>query len=190
MGEKYLRVSVIILLAFFQAVFLAMIIKEASAKDTSFALVPVMGIIAIGLAATYLKVRLHHPEYHYEDVWVAVWVPVGAVVCYFLNTQAALGNVIAAGITGTVGSYLPSLFKKSLYIKKIPFAVYCGAFVGMSSPEIVPGFGFVLCAGVVAGGLLVLSKSLFLGVGGKLGLLAFSGVVTTAALFYLLKTPA
>jgi hypothetical protein len=189
MNGRYLRVSIIFLIIVFQTVFLGMIFRENYNTPASPFVLPVLLIITAGLVATYLKIRLHHHEYLYEDVGVAIWVPVSAVGCYFLSTRMGLGPVIAAGITGTLGSYLPSLYSKPLYLKKVPFAVYCGAFIGMSSPEVAPTFGFIASAGILAGLLLVLSKSLFLGVGGKLGVLAFGGVVTTAVLFYVLKMP-
>lgn len=180
---------VLFLIIVFQGVFLALILKEGWSSPYASFQVPVFLIIGAGLTATYLKIRLHHKEYLYEDIGVAVWVPVGAMTTYFLSTKMSLGPVIAGGITGTVGSYLPSLYKGPVYLKKIPFAIYCGAFVGMSSPEVAPAFGFVLEAGIIAGVLLVLSKSLFLGVGGKLGVLAFGSVVTAAVLLYVLKMP-
>ncbi len=189
MLEKYVRAFVILLIILFQGVFLAMIFRESSNGPASLIVIPVLLIILTGLVATYIKVRLHHPEYHYEDVWVSIWVPVGAVSCYYLSTQTSLGPVIAAGITGTVGSYLPSIYKKPIYLKKIPYAVYCGAFIGMCSPEVAPTFSFILWAGIIAALLLVLSKSLFMGVGGKLGVLAFGGVVTAAFLYYLTDMP-
>ena len=188
--RKYLRVLVVLLVIIFQGVFLAMIFKESYNKPHSLIVIPVLGIILTGLVATYVKVRLHHTDYHYEDVWVAIWVPVSAAGCYYLSTQTTLGPIIAAGITGTVGSYLPSVYRKPVYLKKLPYAVYCGAFIGMCSTEVAPTVSFVLCAGMITALLLVLSKSLFMGVGGKLGVLAFGGVVTTAFLFYILKMPA
>jgi hypothetical protein len=47
----------------------------------------------------------------------------------------------------------------------------------MSSVEIIPSIVLVTAAGVFAGLFFMLSKNLFVGIGGKLGTIAFGGVV-------------
>ncbi|WFO16126.1 hypothetical protein M601_021115 [Cellulophaga baltica 4] len=55
----------------------------------------------------------------------------------------------------------------------------------MSSSEITPSIYFVIAAGMVAGLFYMFSKNLFLGVGGKLGTIAFAGVVTVSLIYWL-----
>ena len=74
--------------------------------------------------------------------------------------------------------------KQSFYLKKLPPALYCGAFIGMSSSAVTPSIYFVIAAGMVAGLFYMFSKNLFLGVGGKLGTIAFVGVVTVSLIYW------
>ncbi len=56
----------------------------------------------------------------------------------------------------------------------------------MSSEAIASSFGFIVAAGILAGVLLLYSKSLFLGVGGRLGIVAFASVVIVSLVLFLL----
>ena len=131
--------------------------------------------------------NLHDEKDIYEKISVAFWLPFGAVFCYFLSIYANLGSVLAAGITGTLASFLPLINKKSDYLQKLPATIYCGSFVGMSSIAIAPSISFVILAGILASILFILSKNLFVGIGGKLGTIAFGGVVMASLIFFLLK---
>ncbi|MFT4205319.1 MAG: hypothetical protein QM610_15550 [Chitinophagaceae bacterium] len=182
--NRTIRYSVIMVLLVAQSLFLGMIVKEKYQEHTWVSAL-VIFLVAVFLWVAYMKAPLHHHEHDVEDSLVAVWVPVGAVGCYCVSTQLQLGNVIGAGLTGTLGSFLPNMKKDSAYLSKLPPAIYCGAFVGMSSTSIAPSLGFILAAGTLAGVLLLYSKSLFLGVGGKLGTLAFASVVIVSFILYL-----
>ena len=132
----------------------------------------------------YRYLDVHHNDYTYEELLVVIWVPIGAVICYLLNVNWELGGVLSTAITGTIASFLPVLKRKSEYLKKLPPAIYCGSFVGMSSLEIAPSINFVILAGIFAGLFLLLSKSIFLGIGGKLGMVAFGGVVMVSFVYW------
>jgi len=165
-----------------QLAFLTTIVK-VKYESGNFVAILSMLLLAMTLFFGYRYVGLHHEKYEYENVWVIVWVPVGAVICYLLNVFGGLGSVLSAGVTGTVASFMPEFNKGSRYLEKLPPAIYCGVFVGMSSSEIVPSIGFVAAAGILAGVFLMLSKNLFLGVGGKLGTVAFGGVIIVSLLY-------
>lgn len=172
-----------ILLAVIQSVFLFMIFKEnAHANWISITIIALLFLLLVAHA----RVPLHHDEHLFEHVLVAIWIPAGATLSYYLNNGLHLGPVLAAGMVGTVGSFLPVLNKKSAYLKHLPPAIYCGAFIGMSSLRVADGFVFVLAASFFAGVGLVLSKSLFSGMGGKLGLIAFSGVVIASVFLFVI----
>ncbi|GAA4202941.1 hypothetical protein GCM10022289_18470 [Pedobacter jeongneungensis] len=57
----------------------------------------------------------------------------------------------------------------------------------MSSTAVAPNIVFVLTASFFTAILIIVSKSLFSGVGGKLGTLAFAGVVITSFIYYLIS---
>ncbi len=142
-------------------------------------------VLAIILCFAYIKIPMHSEEHFYEELSVAAWVPAGALICYLFHHKMQMGSVISAGLTGTLASFLPSLKPSSGYLKKIPVALYCGAFVGMTSALIAPSALFIMLAGVLTSLLLIISGGLFHGMGGKLGTLAFAGVATASLLYYL-----
>ncbi|GEQ85421.1 hypothetical protein ULMS_09290 [Patiriisocius marinistellae] len=142
--------------------------------------------IILTLVFGYHYLDLHHKKYSYQKISVVLWVTLGALICYVLSIYFKLGSVISAGITGTLASFIPLFNKESVYLKKLPNALYCGAFVGMSSTIIAPSIVFIIAAGCIAGGVYMFSKSLFVGMGGKLGTIAFAGVVTVVLLNWLL----
>ncbi|WP_299781692.1 hypothetical protein [uncultured Formosa sp.] len=153
---------------------------ETNAVKSEIIILLIIGIMWLG----YRYLDVHHNEYTYEELLVVIWVPIGAVLCYILNVYGHLGSVLSTAITGTVASFLPVINKKSEYLKKIPPSIYCGSFVGMSSLEIAPSISFVITAGLLAGVFLLLSKSIFLGIGGKLGMVAFGGVLMVSFVYW------
>ncbi|MBJ7881353.1 hypothetical protein [Gelidibacter salicanalis] len=174
--HKATRFFIIALVLFIQIAFLTMIVKETYAIDTRIAIL-LIGLIVLTLLFGHKYLDLHHDEYAYEKASIALWVPVGALLCYLLYTYTDVGNVIAAAIIGTAASFLPNINRNSDYLKKLPTAIYCGVFVGMSSPVVAPSVFYVIAAGIIAGVVFLLSKNLFVGIGGKLGTIAFVGVV-------------
>ena len=171
----------IILLGVMQVAFLFMIVREN-------AHVGLVSLIIIGLLLSLLvahrKLDLHHQDHLYENMLVAIWIPVGAVISYYLNNGLHLGPIMAAGLVGTIASVIPEFNKRSAYLKHVPPAIYCGAFIGMSSLKVANGAWFVIAASLFATIGMILSKSLFSGIGGKLGLIAFAGVVLTSLILF------
>ncbi len=174
--HKAIRFFMVIIVMLLQLLFLAWIIKEKYEISNFIALMTI-SCIAILLLFGYKYLDLHHEDYEYEKVVVVIWVPIGAVLCYHVNIHLNLGPVIAAGIIGTAASFIPSFNNSSTYLKQLPVPIYCGTFVGMSSVLIIPSLSFVIITGILAALFLMLSKNLFLGIGGKLGTIAFASVV-------------
>ncbi|APY00317.1 hypothetical protein BWR22_08310 [Lacinutrix venerupis] len=167
-----------------QLFFLGMIIKEHFIHN-NFIIVIIIVCFILTVFLGYRYLNLHHETYDYERFSIAIWVPIGAVLCYILNVVFALGSVLAAGIIGVLASFAPQINNQSNYLKKLPTAIYCGAFVGMSSAQITSSIHLVIAAGTITGILYMLSKNLFLGIGGKLGALAFAGVVIVTSIHWL-----
>ncbi|MDD5683699.1 MAG: hypothetical protein PHO82_10265, partial [Mesotoga sp.] len=84
---------------------------------------------------------------------------------YFANIYLGLGAIIAASLVGLVGAAV---------VKEYAVEVYCGAFVGMVSPDVLHDFGHIVIAGAIAGTVFFLTRDVFKGYGGKLGTIAFS----------------
>ncbi|MBO0589978.1 hypothetical protein I2486_01035 [Cellulophaga sp. E16_2] len=181
--HKAIRFFMILNVLCIQITFLTMIIKEKYDSNIYVALLSLLLITLTMFGNKYLD--LHHDEYSYEKIAVIIWVPIGAIVCYILNINLGLGSVLSASIVGTLASFIPKLKKQSIYLKNLPPAIYCGAFVGMSSVQITPSIYFVIAAGILAGLFFMISKNLFLGVGGKLGTIAFTGVIMVSLMYWL-----
>lgn len=182
--SRFVRKISILFLLIIQAVFLFAIFRE---HMHSLWLILSILIICPLILVTYLRGQLHHHEHEYEHILVVSWIPIGAVVCFYLNHYLKLGPVISAASLGSVSSMIPLLNRKSGYLKQLPAAIYCGAFIGMSTTGIAPNITFVLIASFFTAMLIMVSKSLFSGLGGKLGTLAFAGVVLTSAFYYLIS---
>lgn len=181
-AARFLMISTVL---FVQVIFLLMIIKEQYESDNFVTIVSIL-LVTLILIFGYQYLDLHHEEYVYENISVVIWVPIGAVSCYLLNTTTDLGSVLSVGITGAVASFLPSIDKRSDYFNKLPAAIYCGAFIGMSSVKIAPSIGFVIAAGILAGLFFMLAKNLFVGIGGKFGSIAFCSMVVISLINWFL----
>lgn len=176
------RVSFFILIVF-QMVFLLAILFDKMA--TPLILSFIVGI-SILISIAYFKAPRDEEEHFLEDAYLILFAVLGAVATFYLNTKINLGSIISASLVGFIASFAPNFDKKSSILKEFPAAVYCGSFVGMTSSQVAPNIKFILFAGFIAGAILMLSKNIFNGFGGKLGTIAFGGVAITSVLIYLI----
>lgn len=107
-----------------------------------------------------------------------------SVLTFYLSTDLKFGPVIASAGVGFVASYL-SMFKSPL-LKSLPVPIYCGSFVGMCSSLLAKDYFFVGYAGLAAGIIYIITRDALNGVGGKLGTIAFGGVVFVSLILSLL----
>ena len=96
----------------------------------------------------------------------------GTIATLAVVIELGLSPVVSAGVVGIVGA---------IVVPKRAVPVYCGAFVGMTSPELFVTYWHALLAAGVASVVFVLGKPVFHGVGGKLGTTAFVGATVTVA---------
>jgi len=183
--NKTARNVFIIFILIIQVIFLVAIFKENTRSMGIAALIIILGLLVF---VTSAKGGLHHEDHAYEHILVVLWIPIGALSCFYLNHFLKLGPVISAAAVGSLGSFIPNLKPSSHYLKQLPAAIYCGAFIGMSSTGVAPNILFIITASFFTSILIILSKNLFAGVGGKLGTLAFAGVVITSFLFFLISS--
>jgi hypothetical protein len=183
--HKTLRTIFIFFLLIIQVTFISEIFRE---NTHSLGIVALMTVLSVLVLSTYLRGKIHHKDHAYEHILVALWIPAGALITFYLNHFLNFGPVLSAAIVGTAASFIPNFRKQSHYLQQIPAAMYCGAFIGMSSAGVAPNFLFITTASIFTALLLIISKNLFAGVGGKLGTLAFAGVVITSFLFFLISS--
>ncbi|SDZ88538.1 hypothetical protein [Pedobacter hartonius] len=183
--NKSTRNFFIVFVSIIQVIFLLAIFKENAG---SLGVVALMIILCILVLVTTLRGQIHHKDHAYEHILVVLWIPAAALASFYLNHFLKLGPVISAASVGSLGSFIPNIRKHSHYLQQLPAAIYCGAFIGMSSEHVASGLLFIITASFFTAILLFLSKNLFAGVGGKLGTLAFAGVAITSFLYFLISS--
>lgn len=99
-------------------------------------------------------------------------VALGALATQSLAVSLGHDIVLASGLVGLFGS---------LAVRPHALAIFCGSFVGMTSPAVMP-LAWTAVAGLAAGLLFASIRPHFVGLGGRLGTTAFAVCATTAAL--------
>lgn len=108
---------------------------------------------------------------HFGDFTAVV---VGAILAFIASVELALGPVLGAAAVGLVAGVM---------LPQYGVPAFCGAFVGMASPELLCLRGGIIVAAVAAGVLYVISEGVYGGYGGKLGTIALAGCVLSAGIF-------
>ncbi|MBQ0768506.1 MAG: hypothetical protein KBT58_04395 [Bizionia sp.] len=174
MIKKRVKQVTFILILLIHSAFIGLIFFE---NQNNVALIISLLIILVLLGVTYVKnpVRPQHNEF--DELNTIVYVFLGAISTYFLHSSLGLSTVLSASIVGLTVSFVPSVFKQYAAVKSLPVAMYCGTFVGMTSTAVASGYLFIILASCITGVLLVSANGVFHNIGGKLGTLAFGGVV-------------
>src|SRR5258707_117331 len=86
----------------------------------------------------------------------------------------------AAALVGALGWLVGQL--SLLEARVHPASLYCGAFAGMTSSHLLPGSWWMTIAGMLAGIVYSLSRHFWVGIGGRLGTIAFAATSMTVAL--------
>jgi hypothetical protein len=105
-----------------------------------------------------------------EDLKNFISVFGGALITFTLSANLGLGAVTAAGLVAIIAA---------LIVPKYGVPIYCGAFVGMASDQLLCHQGTLAAAGAVAGVVFVLCTGVLDGFGGKLGTIAFTGCISS-----------
>ncbi len=107
-------------------------------------------------------------------------VVLGTLAVQFAIRSGGLSAVQAAPLVAAVAWLSGRL--GVLDPRVLPASIYCGAFAGMTASYVLPTAGWVTLAGILAGILYSLAKHFWVGIGGKLGTIAFTGTVMTVLL--------
>lgn len=141
----------------------------------------IMTIALVGLVYQYIdelkaafKIDKTTIKWGKEDVYIYLWLVIGAMVTYLLSVNIGLGAVVASSVIGILAA---------LILPKYAVPIFCGSFAGMVAEGFVDeNYLKALLAGGVAGVIFLLAKMVFNGFGGKLGTIAFGG---SLAMIYL-----
>ncbi|ADR18291.1 hypothetical protein [Calditerrivibrio nitroreducens] len=96
----------------------------------------------------------------------------GGIITFYL--AKITGAALASGLVGFTAFLMGRLYKQLLFAQ---FPIFCGSFVGMTSPVFFTGFTELLLASLIAAILYIYVKNHFIGFGGKLGSIAFTSVL-------------
>ena len=96
---------------------------------------------------------------------------IGSLSTYYLSKH--IGSITAAGFVGFLSFLIGRTYPKLLFAQ---FPIFCGSFVGMTNYQFFNDLDIFL-ASIIAGVIYINVKNHFLGFGGKLGAIAFSGVM-------------
>jgi hypothetical protein len=91
-----------------------------------------------------------------------------ALLTFWLSQSLGIGSVLASAAIGLAGSVL---------LPKLSTEIFTGSFVGMYSKGVAPQLSWILLAGLIAGLIYHASRYVLVGFGGKLGTIAFAGVI-------------
>lgn len=106
---------------------------------------------------------------------------VGALGALALQQELGISVVMASALVGCLGAMVDHFFKQ-----KWAVALYCGSFLGMSQLPLSWPYLSMLAAASFTALLYGFSAPYFKGVGGKLGSLAFLGVLLMQLVGFLL----
>ncbi len=174
-----------VLIAFFLTIFVVVaLIEKIDQPPNNIVLVSLLGLLVVGLA-TLLATVNHIAEItaltFKEQLVTILGSCIGALVTYFISISLHISPVISAALVGCLAAYWPKT------MPEWSVAMYCGAFVGMSGNFVLGEPILILVSAFIAGITLILSRKVFVGVGGKLGTLAFMSVAITVSLVVLLR---
>jgi hypothetical protein len=103
--------------------------------------------------------------------WNLLAVGGGTLFTFAGVAELGISPIVSASLIGIVAAVVA---------RSVAVPVYCGAFVGMTSPEMFGSYWYVTLAAVLAGLLFTAAHPVFHGLGGKLGTTAFVGVLLVA----------
>ncbi|MGA9605801.1 MAG: hypothetical protein WBR21_02065 [Rouxiella badensis] len=138
----------------------------------------VAAFILVGLS---VFAGLHHATSipHAVPLFVddMIHVVLGASAVQLAIRSGGMTAVQAAALVGAL-AWLSS--RIGLLDKRVlPASVYCGAFAGMTSSYVLPGTPWIILAGICTGVIYSWAKHFWVGIGGKLGTIAFAGTALT-----------
>lgn len=181
---KFLRRTSRSILVALQLAFIIAIFHDDLTKITTLSFIGILCFLAL---FSIIKISHSSSSKPTQGIVILLMVFLGSIITYYINYEFQTGTVIAAALVGTISSFIPFVMKgrNSEFINEIPKALYCGAFVGMTNSAVSGGYLFIIIAGLFAGILYIASTNSYIGIGGKLGTIAFGGVASAFILTFL-----
>ncbi|MDR5590527.1 hypothetical protein [Christiangramia sp. SM2212] len=182
MTQLLKKIPVLILLCL-HFIFLGVVIYEN--RDDKSSVIFLLCLVAFLGIFYFRNFKADHSVFKRIDLLLVFLSILGAIITYALNVAYEFGAVLSAGIVGLLSSFIPLMNKRSDLLRELPVAIYCGSFAGMTAPMIANGYLFIALAGFFTGLILIISKGTLQGFGGKLGTIAFGGVITISMIIFI-----
>ena len=99
----------------------------------------------------------------------------GLYGCFALHQLLTVPVVVSAASMGLIGSFLPTTTQ---YQNHPQAAIYAGAFAGMCSSDVITSMYELIFISLIGAAIYTSLKNHFIGVGGKLGAIAFVSVAS------------
>ena len=95
--------------------------------------------------------------------------------CFLLHQELQMPSVVSACLVGLAGTFVP--YSRAFHYH--PQAdIYTGAFAGMCSSDVIQNVFELIAVSIVGALIYTLLRNKFVGVGGKLGAIAFTAVAS------------
>lgn len=102
---------------------------------------------------------------------VIFFFSMGLIGCWALNQYLNWSLFVSSALVGLIGSFIPT--SKTLNNHDTSAIIYAGSFAGMSSVSIIPHPAYLIVLGMIGGFTYYKFTPYFIGLGGKLGTIAF-----------------
>lgn len=113
---------------------------------------------------------------------LVIYFFIGAVGTFLLRDRLKLSVVLCSAMLGLLGAvFLPLIYGEAGALLAV--GMFCGTFVGMSSIERLYSLKGVMFASILGAVVFSYTQPYFIGLGGKLGLIAFGSAIATAGFF-------
>ena len=145
------------------------------------ALLLVWALLGVVVLVGFLRHAGHGPagRVQWPEVALAALAALGVLA---LTRGASASVVLATALVGAAGGALEAAGRSRHRWQGVAAPVYCGAFAGMTSQLVLGHPAWVVLAGGLAGLVLSVLSDSWSGIGGKLGTIAFLGVVGATGL--------
>lgn len=106
-----------------------------------------------------------------NKIYILLCSVIGATLTWYMNHKIGYGAIVSNGLIGVIAAILLPA--------DLAGVTYTASFVGMSSLAILPSILAVLLGGLVIGIIIIFTKEIYSGVGGKGGTTAAAATLIT-----------
>ncbi|MDP3387801.1 MAG: hypothetical protein Q8S24_11240 [Eubacteriales bacterium] len=120
------------------------------------------------------------------DWRLVFYFTLAAAGTYILNKRSVHGAVASSSLVGLLFAlFIPFFHDTSAGFLAV--GAFCGTFIGMSATSRLKNTGQILLAGIIGSLIFTYTQHYFIGLGGKLGAMAFVASIATAGIFDVMK---